>query len=175
MGRTAVIMATAVSPMLLASCSIVDVPVSTASGSGLMPGSSIVLQEDSTGASDLGTRARGALESEMLRAGYRIETDAEFIVEFAVARRPLEVGILLPESDVSQPEAGTWRSRPMDRDTINLCKASIYRLMLVVFRAGDRKIVFRGSSDDDVCGDINDQKLRTMSASLVAQIRQRSL
>lgn len=157
---------------LLSSCSIVDVPVSTASGSGLASGASLAISADRDPNEK---RVERVLETELARVGYRIEPSAQFVVEFGFARRPSNVGILLPEADVNQPEAGTWRSRPIDHGAIELCKASIYRLMIVVTHRESRQILFRGSSDDDVCGDLSDQKLKTMVAVVVAQMRQRSM
>ena len=160
---------------LLASCSVIDVPVSTASGSGIARGSSIILASESLPTNELNQRVRNRVESELVRAGYLVTPDAQYILELAVAKRPLAIGILLPEGETPESEAGTWRSRPVDRDTFALCAPSIYRLMFVISRAKTREIVFKGSSDDDICDQISDEKLKSMVAISVARLRETSI
>lgn len=160
--------------VILTSCSIVDVPVSTAAGSGVAMGSTIAFVAEAPASNELRERVRRKIEMELVRAGYRIDQRPEFVVEFAIAKRQPAIGILLPEGETAQPEAGTWRSRPIDRNTFALCSPSIYRLMIVISRESTQEIVFRGSSDDDVCDQISDEKLRTMVASAVAGLRGRS-
>lgn len=159
---------------VLASCSVIDVPVSTASGYGIAQGSSIALVSEPSTTNKLDQRVRSQIESELVRAGYRVGTNTDYILEFAIAKRPPGVGILLPEGEAARPEAGTWRSRPVDRDTFALCSASIYRLMFVISRERTREIVYKGSSDDDICGEISDEKLKTMVASSIARLRESS-
>lgn len=160
---------------LLASCSIVDVPVSTATGTGVASGSAIAFVSEASTTNELRDRVRSKIEMELVRAGYRIEPKPEYVVEFAIAKRPSAIGILLPEGETAQPEAGTWRSRPVDRNSFTLCSPSIYRLMIVISRESTSEIVFRGSSDDDICDQISEDKLRTMVASVVAGLRGRSM
>ena len=160
---------------LLASCSVVDTPVSTASGSGITRGSSITFASESSSPNELNQRVRNEVESELLRAGYLIAPDAQYILELAFAKRPPAIGILLPEGETPEPEAGTWRSRPVDVGTFALCKPSIYRLMLVISHAKTREIVFKGSSDDDICDQISDEKLKNMVAIAIASLRETSM
>ena len=161
--------------MLLGSCSIIDTPVSTASGAGVARGSSIELVSEPFAPNELNQRVRSQIESELVRAGYRVAPHAEYVLEFAIAKRPPGIGILLSESETPQPESGTWRSRPVDGNAFALCSTSIYRLMLVISRAQTREIVFKGSSDDDICDQITDDKLKNMVAVSIARLRETSI
>ena len=158
---------------LLASCSIVDVPISTATGLGVAGGSTIAFVNEDPTPNELRERVRNKIKIELIRAGYQIEPKSEHVVEFAIANRPAAIGILLPESEKSEPEAGSWRSRPVDRNSFALCRSSIFRVMIVVSRKSSGEILFKGSSDDDLCGEISDQTLRAMVASALAGLRGR--
>lgn len=160
---------------MLASCSVIDTPVSTASGLGITRGSSISLADEPEAPNEFNQRVRSQIEMELVRTGYRVGTNSDYVLEFAIAKRPPGIGILLPEGETAQPEAGTWRSRPVDRNAFALCTASIYRLMLVVSRTQTREIVFKGSSDDDICDQITDEKLKTMVAVSIARLHERSM
>ena len=176
MGRLSII-ALALTPMIvpLASCAVVNSPISAASGSGLALNSTIGFSETSDISGEFHARTRRQIEAELVRIGYRIGSYTDYALELGIAKRPSGTGILLPENDTARPEEGTWRSRPVDRDAISFCRGSIYRLMIVISRRQTGEIVFKGSSDDEICSTLTDEKLHSLVASSIAGLRERSL
>lgn len=161
---------------LLTSCVVVDGPVSTSSGSGLAKGSIIAFAETQQSASNaLQARVQNGIADELVRVGYRVGPKPDYRLEFGIAKRPAGTGVLLPGNNTARPEEGTWRSRPIDKDSFALCTGSIYRLMIVVSREQTGEIVFKGGSDDEICGTLTDEKLRSLVASSIAGLRQKSL
>lgn len=156
---------------LLASCAVVDSPTAISSGSGIPLGVTISLSDSDESAND--QRMRAAITSEIQRSGYRIAQQGEYHLEFGFAKRSAAIGILLAEQDASKPEAGSWRSRPVDRDLITLCDSAIYRLMVVVTHEQSGEIRYRGSSDDDHCGEPDDQKLKALAVVALSDLRLR--
>lgn len=160
---------------LLSSCAVVDSPISAASGPGLEFQNVISFADASAMSGELQERTSGQIKAELVRAGYRIGTNTDYVLEFGIGKRPADTGILLRENDTANPEEGTWRSRPVDKNAFALCKGLVYRLMIVISKQRTGEIVFRGSSDNETCGTLTDKKLHSLVASSIAGLRERSL
>lgn len=169
--RTSLVILSLLAVLSLASCAVVDSPTSVSSGSGVPLGATISVYDAGEDANENNRRIRKALIAELDRAGYRLTDSGEYRIEFGFAKRPAQIGILLGNEDGAKPEAGSWRSRPVERDLITLCDASIYRLMLAVTHEPSGTIRYRGSSDDDICGEPNDQKLKALVAVALGGIK----
>ena len=159
----------------LASCAVVDSPISTTSGPGVAFQNVISFVEVSAMSGELQERTFGQIKAELVRVGYRIGANTDYVLEFGIGKRPAGTGILLPVNDSANPEAGTWRSRPADKNAFALCTGSVYRLMIVISKQRTGEIVFRGSSENETCATLTDEKLHSLVASSIAGLRERSL
>ena len=159
----------------LASCAVVDSPISATSGPGVAFQNVISFADTSAMSGELQERTLGQIKAELVRVGYRIGANTDYVLEFGIGKRPVDTGILLPENDSANPEEGSWRSRPVDKNAFALCKGSLYRLMIVISKQRTGEIVFRVSSDNESCGTLTDEKLHSLVASSIAGLQERSL
>lgn len=158
---------------LLAACAVVDSPTASSLGTGIPINTTISIDNEEEAQTSIEQRLRAIVITEVERSGYNIVKNGEYRIELGFSKRSSEVGILLADADISKPESGTWRSRPVDQGVLTLCDASIFRLMVVVRRAGSGEIRYRGSGEDDVCGEPTEQKLRALASVALADMRLR--
>ncbi|HMS20378.1 hypothetical protein [uncultured Sphingorhabdus sp.] len=160
-----------VTVLFLTACAVVDGPKMTATGRGVASGATVsIVPNDSEDAATDGL-VRQLVVAELRRTGFRVDETADLVVEYAFAKRPTQVGILLSGSKADGSELGGWRSRPIDNDLVSLCRPALHRLMLVITDARSGKIVFRGSSEDDWCGDVDRGKLGGMVKAAISGLR----
>lgn len=144
---------------LMGSCATPSLPITNFRGAGIAPGSTISFLGEGVIQSDLSTKIRGKVDAQLVASGYRVQPTSDFAIEYSIAQRSPAIGVLLPSQNTSSSEVGIWRSRPIDPKAFPRCKTSIYRVMVVVSKRASGEVVYRGSSDDEACEEISDEKL----------------
>ena len=154
-GRQVHLISSAVVMLLLAGCAIVPGPRGTGSGR-ISPGSAIAIAQSGNVAGAIQFAAIDAVRQVMLGQGYQISSQANLIAD---------VGFAVRERSVGFSGASAQSQSPARRgDALALCHSRVARMTVSIMDQVQKKVVFRGVSEDQFCDEPDAAKLHFLAS-----------
>jgi hypothetical protein len=129
--------------LVTSSCAQPGMRIAT-SGPGVLPAAHLAFLESDEDAPVVDMQTRQLIEAALIRQGYQLAADGEFVVDFSLAERSAEMG-------VSPGAPNAWLSSAKKKTMFQSCKDRIHRLTLLVTDRRTGQLVFRGGAEQSHC------------------------
>ncbi|MCB2083963.1 MAG: hypothetical protein KDD90_07930 [Sphingomonadaceae bacterium] len=135
----------------LGACAVTSPIDVTSAGPGVASIDAIRLQ---SAASEEAQRAafEAALHRALANSSIRLDKDAPYLGDFAIALRDARTGLAEPQDTTGESGQVDWASDPRKRRLFDGCKAKRIRATLVILSRESGAIVYRGEGEADACG-----------------------